>query len=98
VSDVSGRGIGMDAVKTYVESIGGYLSIKTEIGKGTEFSLKLPLGMSVVPVIIAKANNIKFAILNSEILELKKISAREVIQNGNERYYKRGNEFIKYAS
>ncbi|KAB8040480.1 hypothetical protein GCL60_00770 [Silvanigrella paludirubra] len=95
VSDVSGRGIGMDAVKTYVESIGGNLGIKTEIGKGTEFNLKLPLGMSVVPVIIAKANNIKFAILNSEVLELKKINPKEVIQNGNERYYKRGNEFIK---
>lgn len=95
VSDVSGRGIGMDAVKTYVESLGGYLSIKTEVNKGTKFSLKLPLGMSVVPVIIAKANNIKFAILNSEVLELKKISPTEVIQNGNERYFKRGNEFIR---
>ena len=95
VSDVSGRGIGMDAVKTYIESIGGYLNIKTEINKGTQFLLKLPLGMSVVPVIIAKANELKFAILNSEVLELKKINPNEVVRNGNESYYKRGNEFIR---
>ncbi|APJ04000.1 chemotaxis protein CheA [Silvanigrella aquatica] len=94
VSDVSGRGIGMEAVKTYVESIGGSISIKTEIHKGTQFILRLPLGMSVVPVIIAKSNEHKFAILNSEVLELKKISPSEIVKNGDENYYKRGHEFI----
>ncbi len=95
VSDVSGRGIGMDSVKSYVDSMGGYLSTKTEVNKGTEFTIRLPLGMSVVPVIIAKANNVKFAILNSEVLELKKINISEVKKNGNEFYYQRKNDFIK---
>ena len=95
VSDTSGRGIGMEAVKTYVESVGGNLSIETEIHKGTEFILKLPLGMSVVPVIIAKTNSKQFAILNSDVLELKKISSQEIVQNGDKFYYKRGKDFIR---
>ncbi|WP_338635125.1 chemotaxis protein CheA [Spirobacillus cienkowskii] len=94
VSDVSGRGIGMDAVKSYVESLSGNLSIQTEINRGTNITLRLPLGMSVVPVIIAKANHVKFAILNSEILELKKIFPSEIVKNGAFFYYKRDNEFI----
>nr|BFD31931.1 chemotaxis protein CheA [Pigmentibacter ruber] len=95
LSEVSGRGIGMDSVKSYVDSMGGYLSIFTEVNKGTEFTIRLPLGMSVVPVIIARANNIKFAILNTEVLELKKINISEVKKNGNDFYFKRKNDFIK---
>ncbi|BBH52346.1 chemotaxis protein CheA [Fluviispira sanaruensis] len=95
ISDISGRGIGLEAVKSYVESLGGNLSIKTEINKGTDFILRLPLGMSVVPVIIAKANGYQFAILNNDVFELKNVLPNEIVKNGNETYYKRGNDFIK---
>lgn len=94
-NDTSGRGIGMEAVKVYVESINGSLTTKTEINKGTEFCLKLPLGMSVIPVIIAKANNQEFAILNSDIRELKSIYIDEIVQNGDSSYYKSEGGFIK---
>jgi two-component system chemotaxis sensor kinase CheA len=95
VSDTSGRGIGMEAVKTYVESLNGSIEIKTKINEGTEFILKLPIGMSVIPVLIAKANRQQFAILNSDVLELKKITAHDVIKNGEKYFYKRGQEFIR---
>ena len=42
VSEMSGRGVGMDVVKKNIEGLGGDISIKTELGKGTEFLLKIP--------------------------------------------------------
>lgn len=48
VTDVSGRGVGMDVVKRNIESLGGTVSIKTAIGKGTTFTLKLPLTLAII--------------------------------------------------
>jgi two-component system chemotaxis sensor kinase CheA len=48
VTDVSGRGVGMDVVKRNIESLGGTVTIKTEQGKGTTFTLKLPLTLAII--------------------------------------------------
>ncbi len=48
VTDLSGRGVGMDVVKRNIESLGGTVSIKTAIGKGTTFTLKLPLTLAII--------------------------------------------------
>lgn len=48
VTDVSGRGVGMDVVKRNIESLGGTVSIKTALGKGTTFTLKLPLTLAII--------------------------------------------------
>ena len=93
-TETSGRGIGMDAVKVYVESIGGSLVTKTELGHGTSFLLRLPLGMSVIPVIIAKSHGQEFAILNSDVQELKKIRPDEIHQNGENYFYKSEQGYI----
>ena len=55
VSDISGRGVGMDAVKRAVESVGGTLEIESEKGRGTRFTLRLPLTVAVVNLLLVQA-------------------------------------------
>jgi two-component system chemotaxis sensor kinase CheA len=52
VSDLSGRGVGMDAVKRVVESFGGTLEVESDLGRGTRFTLRLPLTVAVVQVLL----------------------------------------------
>jgi two-component system chemotaxis sensor kinase CheA len=52
VSDISGRGVGMDAVKRVVEGVGGALDIESELGRGTRFTLRLPLTVAVVQLLL----------------------------------------------
>ena len=52
VSEISGRGVGMDAVKRVVENVGGTLEIESELGRGTHFTLKLPLTVAVVHLLL----------------------------------------------
>jgi two-component system chemotaxis sensor kinase CheA len=93
-SDISGRGVGMDAVKSYVESFGGSISIQTELSKGTSFTLRLPIGMSVIPAVIARANNEVFALSTSGLVETRTISSDAIVRNGDELYYDRNGQFI----
>jgi len=55
VSDISGRGVGMDAVKRAVENVGGTLEIESERGRGTRFTLRLPLTVAVVNLLLVQA-------------------------------------------
>lgn len=87
VTDVSGRGVGMDVVKTSIEKIGGIIDIMTEYGKGSTFRIRLPLTLAIMQVLIIGVGEKKYAIpLNSVIesiriekKEIETISGREVI-------------------
>jgi two-component system chemotaxis sensor kinase CheA len=94
VSDVSGRGIGMDAVKTYVEGIGGQITIDTKIDCGSSFHLRLPLGMSVIPAILVRANHKLFAVTASDVRETRKVPIDDIHINGKECFYNRNGVFI----
>ncbi len=83
VSNISGRGVGMDAVKSKVESLGGVIEIETVKGKGTKFIIRLPLTLSIIQALVVEVSNEYFAIpLNSirEILNVK-VSAIKQLQN-----------------
>jgi two-component system chemotaxis sensor kinase CheA len=83
VSDISGRGVGMDAVKSKVESLGGIIEIETVKGKGTKFIIRLPLTLSIIQALVVKVSHEYFALpLNSirEILNVK-ISAIKQLRN-----------------
>lgn len=95
VNEVSGRGVGMDAVRTYVENIGGNITLTTEVGVGTTFSLCLPLGMSVIPVIIVNVNRQLYAISINDVLETRRVSAEEVLANGPSFYFEYKGELIE---
>ncbi|KPU44653.1 chemotaxis protein CheA [Oxobacter pfennigii] len=62
VTDVSGRGVGMDVVKTKVASIGGSIEVKTESGKGTSFIVNIPLTLSIIQALLVKVGSESFAI------------------------------------
>lgn len=68
VSSVSGRGVGMDVVKTKITSLSGSIYVKSEIGIGTEVSLHLPISMAIIQALIVGLNNRIYAIPIANIL------------------------------
>lgn len=73
VTDVSGRGVGMDIVKTNVEAMNGFVDVRTEVGKGTTFSLRLPLTLATLQGLLVSLGQQVYAIpllYVSEILPL----------------------------
>lgn len=69
VSDVSGRGVGLDVVKTTIESLGGNITIDSEQGSGSVFSIQLPLTLSIISVLLVELQKEKYAIPLSSIIE-----------------------------
>jgi len=74
VTAVSGRGVGMDVVRSNIEKIGGTVDLKSIEGKGTSFSIKIPLTLAIVSALIVKCREDKFAIPQISVLELVRAS------------------------
>ncbi|KPA19319.1 chemotaxis protein CheA [Candidatus Magnetomorum sp. HK-1] len=70
VSDLSGRGVGMDVVKTSIEKLGGNIDIDSEVGKGTSLYLRLPLTLAIIPSLIVKVLGFRFAIPQNNVEEV----------------------------
>jgi two-component system chemotaxis sensor kinase CheA len=78
VSDISGRGVGLDVVKTKIESLGGSISIESEPGKGSIFRIQLPLTLSIIFAMLIKTGEETYAIPFSSIVEITKIAKDQV--------------------
>src|SRR5271166_2931651 len=78
VTNVSGRGVGMDVVKTNVEKIGGTVDVQSNIGRGTTVRVKIPLTLAIVPALIVTCGGDRYAIPQVSLLELVRIKADEV--------------------
>lgn len=78
VTDVSGRGVGMDVVMTNLNKLGGEIELDSRPGKGATVKIKLPLTLAIVPAQIIKAGDETFAIPQTNIEELLLINARDV--------------------
>jgi two-component system chemotaxis sensor kinase CheA len=70
VTAVSGRGVGMDVVKTNIERIGGSIDLKSTPGRGTAFIIKIPLTLAIVSALIVEAGGERFAIPQISVVEL----------------------------
>jgi len=70
VTAVSGRGVGMDVVKTNIEKIGGTIDLKSVAGQGTTFTIKIPLTLAIVSALIVQAVGERFAIPQISVVEL----------------------------
>ncbi len=77
VSNVSGRGVGMDVVKTNIERIGGTVDVQSAPGKGTTVKVKIPLTLAIVPALIVTAGRQRFAIPQVSLLELVGLEGEE---------------------
>lgn len=75
VSDLSGRGVGMDVVKSNIDGLGGKVEIASELGKGTSFKIKLPLTLAIIPSLILTTSHEMFAIPQVNVLEMLLIPA-----------------------
>jgi two-component system, chemotaxis family, sensor kinase CheA len=80
VTNVSGRGVGMDVVKTNVERIGGAIEIETRPGRGTTFRIKVPLTLAIVPALIVSAGDARYAVPQVSLQELVLVDAERTRQ------------------
>jgi two-component system, chemotaxis family, sensor kinase CheA len=70
VTSVSGRGVGMDVVKTNIERIGGTIDLKSTPGRGSTFTIKIPLTLAIVSALVVQAGSERFAIPQISVVEL----------------------------
>jgi two-component system, chemotaxis family, sensor kinase CheA len=70
VTNVSGRGVGMDVVRTNVEKIGGKVEIDSRVGKGTTLRMRIPLTLAIIPALIVRSINQSFALPQGALSEL----------------------------
>lgn len=82
VSDVSGRGVGMDVVRTNIQKLNGTIDIRSVAGKGTTFVINLPLTLAILPVLLVKLGEQPFAVPLSMVREILPIEAGEVQEVG----------------
>jgi two-component system, chemotaxis family, sensor kinase CheA len=78
VTNVSGRGVGMDVVKTNVERIGGTVDVQSTLGRGTTVRVKIPLTLAIIPALVVTCGGERYAIPQVSLLELVRIEADEV--------------------
>ena len=83
ISAVSGRGVGMDVVKTNIEKIGGTIDLKSTVGQGTTFTVKIPLTLAIVSALIVEAGKERFAIPQLSVVELVRASRGSALSSGN---------------
>ncbi len=82
ITAVSGRGVGMDVVKTNIEKIGGAIDLKSTAGEGTVFTIKIPLTLAIVSALIVEAGKERFAIPQISVVEL--VRARRTHGSGSD--------------
>ncbi|WP_449600922.1 chemotaxis protein CheW [Paenibacillus sp. Marseille-Q9583] len=91
ISDVSGRGVGLDVVKSKISSLGGNVTIYSSPGKGTNFSVQLPLTLSIIAAMLIRLGSEKYAIPLSSIVETG------IVQNTQIRTI-HGNKMIEFRN
>ena len=75
VTNVSGRGVGMDVVKTNVEKIGGVVDVQSTAGQGTTVRVKIPLTLAIIPALVVTCGSDRYAIPQVSLLELVRLEA-----------------------
>jgi two-component system chemotaxis sensor kinase CheA len=78
ISSVSGRGVGMDVVKTNIQKLNGTVSIHSEAGKGSTFSISLPLTLAILPVLVLRLADQSFAVPLSMVREILPVTQGEL--------------------
>lgn len=85
ISDISGRGVGLDVVKTKITALGGNVSVHSVFGKGTKFSVQLPLTLSIISAMLIKLGSEKYAIPLTSIVETGIVKKSNILNvHGNQ--------------
>ncbi|HVX55781.1 chemotaxis protein CheA [Nocardioides sp.] len=78
VSNISGRGVGMDVVRTNIERIGGSVDVVSEVGKGTTTRVRIPLTLAIIPALVVGEGGERYAIPQANLVELVRIEGEEL--------------------
>ena len=97
VTDLSGRGVGLDVVQTSVKALGGTVEVASKKGKGTRFTLKLPLSTAIMQTLMVGVGDHVFAIPSDLVLEILEINPQDLKEVHNERVLVRRQEVIPFS-
>ncbi len=79
ISDISGRGVGLDVVKNTIESLGGNITIDSKYNVGSTFVIQLPLTLSIISVMLTEVKNEKYAVPLSSIIETAIVNKKDIL-------------------
>ncbi len=92
VTNISGRGVGMDVVKTNIEKLGGTVELNSEKGMGTTVRIKIPLTLAIIPALIVRSGGQRYAIPQVNLVELVRLSPEAMEKNvqviGDSEFYR----------
>ena len=98
VTNISGRGVGMDVVKTNIEKLGGTIELNSEKDVGTTIKIKIPLTLAIIPALIVTCNGQRYAIPQVNLVELvhlnPKMMEKDVQKIGNSEFYRLRGEIL----
>jgi len=97
VTSVSGRGVGMDVVKTNIEKLNGIIDIESTIGKGTSLKLKIPLTLAIIQALLVGVQEEHYAIPLASVLETVRISKDEIFSVENRSVLRLRNEVLSWS-
>lgn len=80
ISDVSGRGVGMDVVRTNIQKLNGRIDVSSSVGHGTSITISLPLTLAILPVLVVRLGDQPFAVPLSMVREIIPINPKEIQQ------------------
>lgn len=78
VTDISGRGVGMDIVRSHIEKLNGMVEIDSEVGEGTTFTIKLPLTLAIISSLLVQLGEKQFAIPLANVQEIVRLNQNEI--------------------
>jgi two-component system chemotaxis sensor kinase CheA len=87
VSDISGRGVGMDAVRTAVHALGGTLAIESEIGRGTRFILRLPITVSIIHALLVDCGKLTIAFPVNVVARTIELTRADIFEDGGRKVF-----------
>jgi two-component system chemotaxis sensor kinase CheA len=98
VSDISGRGVGMDVVRSSLQSLGGTLTIESEPGKGSRFLLSLPLTISIIPILLVVCSSLTVAFPVAKVIRTIDVKRDAILTRGKRNLFRLGEEDIPLIS
>lgn len=78
ITDLSGRGVGLDVVKTKIEALGGVVDVETELGKGSRFIIRLPLTLAIIQALLVVVGNERYAIQLGAIQQIVNVTTDQI--------------------
>lgn len=98
VSDISGRGVGMDVVSSAVHNLGGTLAIETEVGRGSRFTLTLPITVSIINALLVGCGGLIAAFPVTGVDRALELRRRDIIDNDGQKVCKLGAQLVPLKS